>query len=297
MITALIVIIILLLIVIAWLVSAVRDIRYVNRQLVFMTQHDTNQQVHVKNRNRQIVILTRQINALASQHQQLTQQYAQSKSQLDLAIHNISHDLRTPLTVALGYGQLLQADASLTPTQQKHITSLNRNLNRLSKHLDLLLLYNRLIENRITLNSATVNISQVLQQNCLDMYDPLQEAGIQLQLSIEPDCIAQLDTEALNRIFQNILANILEHGHEQAKIKLTRQQNRIQLQASNALETPITDAQRLMDRFYTEDLSHKNQNAGLGLYIISELVKLQGGTVNLQTHDLQFQLSIQFPIK
>lgn len=286
--------IILLLAVVIYLLFVVGDVRTLVKQLRFINLAQTNKQLSVQTRNHHVVELTRQINQLITHQQATHQQSVKTKQQLDLAIHNISHDLRTPLTVASGYSQILLTDETLPATEHAQIEKLNRNLAMLSKHLDLLLLYNRLLENRITISLKPLNLSNLLTQTCLNFYDALQQRQIETELHITPNLMWDLDEEAMNRVLQNILGNILDHGYEHASIVLKQANDGITLVATNRLTAPIEHFDKLLGRFYSEDLSHTNQNAGLGLYIIAELVRMQGGEVSLESHDLEFEIKVVF---
>ncbi|WP_203648472.1 sensor histidine kinase [Secundilactobacillus yichangensis] len=290
------IILVILLAVLVYLLLIVMDLRTLITQLKFINQHTTNQQLKVKTRNPAVVALTQQINHMIAKQQATHQHSVQTQQQLDLAIHNISHDLRTPLTVASGYSQLLLTNENLPETEHGQVSKLNQNLQTLSKHLNLLLLYNRLLENRITITPKQLNLSKLLTQTCLNYYDALQRKQIMTDLKIEPNIMWQLDEEATTRILQNILGNILDHGYQKATIELKHVDQGVQLTATNQLTTPIKNFDRLLDRFYTEDLSHREQNAGLGLYIIAELSRMQGGQVRLNTKNLRFQIQVTFKI-
>lgn len=292
-----IIVTILVLIVIAaigYLIWVLFDIRKINHQLEFINHQNTNQQLQLNSRNPQIVLLSQQVNELIEQHQQVVQESIQSKNQLDLAIHNISHDLRTPLTVASGYTQVLLEDKGLEENQREQLVHLNDNLNNLTKHLDLLLLYNRLLENRVTVNKKNINVSDLLQQLVLGFYDALEQQQINVNLQIEPHILWQMDEEVFTRIVQNMIGNVLDHGFQSAKISLQQQNQQLILQIDNQLAKPIKNPQNLIDRFYTEDLSRKKQNAGLGLHIISQLAQLSDGELTIKTSGLKFSTIVQF---
>lgn len=290
------IILVILLAVLTYFLLIMMDLRTLITQLKFINQHTTNQQLKVKTRNPIVVALTQQINQLIAKQQATHQQSVQTQQQLNLAIHNISHDLRTPLTVASGYSQLLLTNENLPEAEHQQVSKLNQNLQTLSKHLNLLLLYNRLLENRITITPKQLNLSKLLTQTCLNYYDALQQKQIMTDLKIEPNIMWQLDEEATTRILQNILGNILDHGYQKATVELKHIDQGVQLTATNQLMAPIKNFDRLLDRFYTEDLSHREQNAGLGLYIIAELSRMQGGQVSLNTKDLRFQIQVTFKL-
>ncbi|RRG09928.1 MAG: sensor histidine kinase [Lactobacillus sp.] len=272
-----------------WLIYNVQSI---NQQLEQINQETTNSQITLKSQSFLLKILAQNINQLIIAQQQTNQHYLTSKLQLDLAIHNIAHDLRTPLTISSGYAQVLLKQTTANSINQRPVQQLNKNLTILSKHLDLLLLYNRIIENRIQIQIVPIDVSEQLQQQCLSFYDAFQKQKISLHLEISPHIIWSLDEEAFRRIIQNIMANIIEHGTQDATIRLHHEQSRLVLDVTNSLAAPIEHPQKLLDRFYTEDLSRKSQNAGLGLYIVTELAKRMHAKVTIETHDLTFSIKL-----
>lgn len=275
-----------------YLSYVILDIRRLNQQMRFINQQTTNGHLQLHSRNREVVELTREINQLIYKHQQSAQNYVQSRNQLDLAIHNISHDLRTPLAVSSGYTQMLLKNGQLKVEDREQLEQVNSNLVSLTENLDLLLLYNRLIENRIQINLESLNVSEILQQAALKMYDALNAHHIKLELDIQPDVIWQIDKISFERIVQNILGNVLDHGYRDAKVTLKIVETQLVLDVKNSLDKPIKNPQNLVDRFYTEDLAGKTQNAGLGLYIISQLAKLLNGNADIKTQDLSFEIRL-----
>lgn len=292
MIILLTVLAVVVIIMVGYLSYVILDIRRLNQQMRFINRQTTNGHLQLHSRNREVVELTREINQLIDKHQQSAQNYVQSKNQLDLAIHNISHDLRTPLAVSSGYTQMLLKNGQLKVEDREQFEQVNSNLVSLTENLDLLLLYNRLIENRIQINLESLNVSEILQQAALKMYDALNAHHIKLELDIQPDVIWQIDKISFERIVQNVLGNVLDHGYRDAKVTLKIVETQLVLDVENSLDKPIKNPQNLVDRFYTEDLAGKTQNAGLGLYIISQLAKLLNGNADIKTQDLSFEIRL-----
>lgn len=282
--------------IIGYLLYVLFDYRQITKQISFINHERTNQQLKCNSRNKNVVALDQQINQLLDAQQKVTRKYVKSQNQLNLAIHNISHDLRTPLTVASGYTQVLLKTNNLDSDAKKQLASINRNLNALTKNLDLLLLYNRLIEKRITPNLQQVDVSKITQQAILNIYDALKEKGIFVNLDIQPRLVWLMDEAIFQRIIQNVFGNILDHGSKQATIFLRKEGTELILRVKNQLLQPIKNPQNLIDRFYTEDLARKTKNSGLGLYIVAELTKLLNGKVDIATHDLEFEIKLVFKI-
>lgn len=270
------------------------DVRRVVGQLDAIVQDPTNKELNVHSQNRLVKNLALKINHLLNKHRQSERELYQLKNEEDVAIHNIAHDLRTPLTVASGYTQVLLKQSAIDGDNHESLVRIEQNLNSVAKHLNLLLMYNRLNEHEVALNFQKMNVTSMLQEMILGMYEAFTNKAIDLKLNLQSNCWWVTDHDALQRIFQNLLGNILEHGTKTAKITLTGDEEQLQIVFQNALAQPIKNPERLTNRFYTEDLARKSENAGLGLYITQKLTKLMQGTVTIQVEKATFTISLQF---
>lgn len=225
-----------------------------------------------------VVELTGQVESLFAEVERSERIAMREKKTLDMAISNIAHDIRTPLTVASGYTQQLLSKEELD-TALLH--KVGTNLDMVSKRLEALLEYRRLLEGALKPQFEELGISQLTIQGILPYYDAFQEAGIHLDLQVEEGLVCTTDGAMFGRLLQNLLSNILKHGKEEAIIGLYQQQGHFVLQVKNKVQQPIQHLERLTSRFYSENLSNTEESSGLGLYISQELTQLLGGTFEL----------------
>ncbi|WP_412989664.1 sensor histidine kinase [Pediococcus siamensis] len=284
----------LLCLVCGYLLFILIDVRRVINQLDEISQDPTNKELSLHSQNRLVKKLAQKINLLLNKHAKSEQQLYQLKNEQDVAIHNIAHDLRTPLTVASGYTQVLLHEQALSTEDRESLARIEQNLNSVAKHLDLLLMYNRLNEHEIALHWQRVNITKMLQKMVLGMYEAFTSKKIELNLNIQSNCWWVVDREALQRICQNLLGNILQHGTTAAKITLRGSENQLEMKFENQLTVPIKNPERLTNRFYTEDLARQSKNAGLGLYITEKLAQLMMGSVTITTQGTTFAVTLKF---
>lgn len=269
------------------------ELRHVWRQLKLIRQRPTNAELQLSSKSPVIIKLALEVNDLLRANKETYQAMERSSSQFDIAINNIAHDLRTPLTVASGYGQYLSQQQDIAEEQRSELLGkINRNLKDVEGKLEELLTYNRITEQQVEVNLAQVNVSKVLEEQLFNYFESFQESGFELDVVMTPKVTMITDINLVTRIIQNALGNMLTHGEKQAKVTLVSSDNHVSLTFSNQTSQVITDYQRLFDRFYTEDLSRKEKNAGLGLYIINELTTLLEGTVELSGTEKQFDLVI-----
>lgn len=276
-----------------YLLHALYDLQ---QQLDFLEKNQTNKELRTESRNPLLVKIVLSVNKILRKNKQNREQLIAENQQIDQAINNISHDLRTPLTVAVGYAQYLQAENVETAESQEMLKNISSNLAIVEQRLERLLDYNRLNEHRIQPQPEYFNLSEMLKETMLNMYDSFTSKAFNVQLEIEPNVFVVQDKEQTARILQNIMGNILVHGKEYTTIQLHKNVGKkiCHLEISNGLPQPIKHPERLTERFYTEDLSRQTENSGMGLYIVTKLVELQNGKMAIQTTETDFLIRIEF---
>ena len=276
-----------------YLFIILNELKNVSAQINKICNQETNLEIVLNSRNPIIVRLAREINLIIAKQKKSRLDMQIATRQLDTAINNISHDLRTPLTVASGYTQYILENNLNKNEQNTLLSNTLTNLKSVEEKLEDLLEYNKLNEDRIVLNLEKINLSRVLQEKALSMYESFVSKNIELKLDIEPNLFGIYDKKCIDRIFQNVLGNILCHGKDEGEIRLYLSDKKIIFESKNKIAKSIKYPEKLADRFYTEDLSRQDKNAGLGLYIVKELVQRQSGTLDINTSDDIFNIKIK----
>lgn len=215
----------------------------------------------------------------------------QEKKTLDMAISNIAHDIRTPLTIASGYTQQLLKDADKDQMEQQ-LQKIADNLGMVSRRLEALMEYRRLMEGAIRPKLQRVDLSQLVTQQLFAYYDAFQRAGIDLDVDLSENLLLETDSDILDRIIQNMLSNVLKHGRETASISLKKEGQKVIFQVKNKVQKPILHLDKLTNRFYSENLSSSEESSGLGLYITQQLVEILGGDLTIQAEGDWFELIV-----
>ncbi len=277
-----------------YILLAIRDLRH---QVNSIAASRTNNDVRTASRNPLIVNLANAINTLLTDQRQERADNAAVAKQIDQAINNISHDLRTPLTVASGYVQYLSEEKLPPAKAQQVLTQAEQNLETVNTRLESLLEYNRITEHRLTVQAEDFDLSALVQNALLTLYDALQTAGFTVTPQITSGVLVHLDQEKTRRIIQNLLGNALIHGIKTLHVTLSQHPAAptITLTVTNGIAHPITHLERLTDRFYTEDLAGQTGNSGLGLYITQHLAELMQGQLALTTTATAFTATVTLP--
>jgi len=254
-------------------------------------KRETGSQIRLapQNYTQTIVELANEVEKLFQEVEQTRFIARQEKKTLDMAISNIAHDIRTPLTIASGYTQQLIKGKE----ENEQLLKIATNLSVVSNRLEALMEYRRLMEGAVRPQFRQIDISKLITNQMLSFYDAFQEEGIDLQVSLQEGLVLETDPEILERIVQNMLSNVLKHGKETAQISLTRTDRSILLSVKNVVRQPIQYLEKLTNRFYSENLSNAEESSGLGLYITQQLVEILQGQLEMKAEDVWFELLIR----
>ena len=285
---------ILLLINIILAISLIRyhiAIRDLSKQIEEKIRSGSMKRIGVNFFSKTILRLHNQIENLFQEVEQNQLIMKREKRTLDMAISNIAHDIRTPLTIASGYTQQLI----------KHPDNSSETLNKIAHHQDLvskrleaLLEYRHLMEGAVKPKLEELDLSTFITKKTLAYYDVFQSSQIVLDFNVEPGLKTTTDEDLLDRIIQNLLGNVLKHGKEKARLSLKKEENRLVLEIDNLVKKPIKNIDNLSNRFYSENLSDTEESSGLGLYITEELCHLLGADMKLSTDGEWFSAFIYF---
>ena len=267
---------------------AIRDL---SKQIEEKIRSGSMKRIGVNLFSKTILRLHNQIENLFQEVEQNQLIMKQEKRTLDMAISNIAHDIRTPLTIASGYTQQLIKSPEPNP---EILNKIAHHLDLVSKRLEALLEYRHLMEGAVKPQLKELDLSTFITKKTLAYYDVFQSSHIVLDFNVEPGLKTTTDEDLLDRILQNLLGNVLKHGKERARLSLKKGEKGLVLEIDNLVKKPIKNIDNLSNRFYSENLSDTEESSGLGLYITEELVHLLGANMKLSTNEEWFSVFIYF---
>lgn len=267
---------------------AIRDL---SRQIEEKIRSGSMKRIGVNFFSKTILRLHNQIENLFQEVEQNQLIMKREKHTLDMAISNIAHDIRTPLTIASGYTQQLIKHPDNSP---ETLSKIAHHQDLVSKRLEALLEYRHLMEGAVKPKLEELDLSTFITKKTLSYYDVFQTSHIVLDFNVEPGLKTTTDEDLLDRIIQNLLGNVLKHGKEKARLSLKKEENRLVLEIDNLVKKSIKNIDNLSNRFYSENMSDTEESSGLGLYITEELVHLLGAGMKLATDGEWFSVFIYF---
>jgi signal transduction histidine kinase len=197
-------------------------------------------------------------------------------------VTNVSHDLRTPVTILRGYAETLDDDHATMSAEDRSrfIRKIVASVGRLQGLVEGLLALASLESGQGALREAGA-LHRAAREVCEEYRARARAAGVELELDLRADEAAATDPVQSRRLVQNLIDNALAHaaGATRIRIATVSGQKGIELRVTDdgAGVAPV-DLPRLFDRFYRTDKSRRAGGSGLGLSIVRQVAELHGGT-------------------
>lgn len=274
-----IVIIILVIIIIllnTYLFLIKRDLKRISRDIKVLNSRESNNIIHSEIPFRELDNLISEINAMIRKVKSQSTYFERKNRQLKKMMTNISHDLRTPLTSAFGYVDILLSKEEIN---KKELYIIEERLKRLEKLIDSFFLFSKFILQDKEIVKEEVNLLAVIEESIANYYDDYTKEGrkIILENSILKFRI-ESNKEMLIRVFDNLINNAFKHSKGDLLIKVENI-DKFRVEFINELLYPDLDVEHIFDEFYTVDIARTKGNTGLGLAITKEFINSLGGFI------------------
>lgn len=289
----LILLIVICLVLFALLLLVITDVHRISRDLDYINHHNTNAGITSNTNLPLIRKLSAGINQNLNTMHQLQIEQVEQEKKIHQMLMDLTHDIKTPLTVATGYVQLLDRQPEADP--KPSLARIANNLRSVNYYLHYLMDFNLIQEKTRSLNHQSVNVSELLKNELFDYYDQLTASGLKVTPAITDQLMLETDETLMRRIIQNLIGNWLKYAKSQAKLSFARQDNHhLVMTFSNDTAQPVSHVDQLVDRFYTTDAARTTQSVGLGLSIVQSLTITLGGKMKLEAHDDSFTVKLTF---
>ena len=223
------------------------------------------------------------------------QRRAEALAQIDRAktafFSNVSHEFRTPLTLMLGPLEDGLADAThpLPPAQRERQELVHRSGLRLLKLVNTLLDFSRIEAGRVQAAYEETDLAALCRDLASAFRSAIEKAGLRLVVDCPPvPLMAWVDRDMWEKIVLNLLSNAFKHTFEgEVTVRLRQHEGRIQLTVQDTgVGIPAHEVPRLFERFHRVEgtRGRSYEGSGIGLALVQELVRLHGGTVQVESH-------------
>lgn len=208
----------------------------------------------------------------------LKEKYEQDRQSM---LADISHDLKTPITVINGYSKAI-VDGVIPLDQAKDkIEVIYNKSNYLTGLINKFYEFSKLEHPSYTYDFKIVDEAEFVREYIASKYDELKSNNVNLQLEIADHKIMnRIDSDAMIRVFDNIINNAMKYGNTNITIKIVVNDEAIYIY-NNGEYIKDEVAQKIFEPFKMGDESRSVGGSGLGLSIVQKIVTAHGFKITL----------------
>ena len=259
--------------------------KYINARLLDIINNSENNYILIPSDIKVVKETAKGINNLLEKFNDSQIDYNRNQKVILQIFTNISHDLRTPITVLKGYIEMLYLQSQkedLPPAIHATIEKMQRNSQELVHSVNNLFNLAKIQSGDMVFHIQKVNLTQVCHEIILEFYTILEEEKFHVEVNIEDKPMyANVDIEAVGRILKNLIDNAIKYGNagKFLGISLYKKDNHIYIEVEDhGAGISEKDKIHIFTRAYTADRKKGN---GLGLAISQELANSMGGSISV----------------
>lgn len=227
--------------------------------------------------------------------------YENKAAQEDFIL-NISHDLRSPLSVILGILQCYKNEYN-EPKIKEHMDTIKRNCYKILKLINNIIDSTKLQQKHFKINRQNIDIINLIEWNisAIDKYAKMKKISLVFDTNVE-ECIISVDISSFDRIIMNLISNAIKFSPENSCIFINTWKEKDFITISvrdEGMGIPENEQKLIFNRFIQSTKNNKNEysGSGIGLDLVSNLVKAHGGTIELTSKEgIGSEFRIKMPI-
>lgn len=201
-------------------------------------------------------------------------------------IANVSHELKTPLSVIQNYGTILQQPGLEEAERIEYAKTVSLTSRRLASLVTNILKLNKLENQQIFPHVEVYNLSEQLCQ-CLLLFEELWEKkNIRLDVEIPDEVMIRSDPDLLEHVWSNLLSNAMKFTPEGGSVSVSlvvEEKTAVVTVSDTGCGMTAEQGRHIFEKFYQADTSHATRGNGLGLALVKRVVDITGSSISVQS--------------
>ena len=281
-----------------YLILLKKEIKRITNKLKNIENENSNMLLNKEFDDKDMNKLIFEINTLLKSVNEKEAKIHTKSSELQKMITNVAHDLRTPLTSALGYIDMVENSNLTEEEKEKYISIIEERLKKLSYFITSFFEFSKVISKEESIDLKKENIIGVLEECIASFYEDFANNNRKIELNTNLNKIEVMtNKQLLTRIFDNLIINAYKHSKSDLIINLEKNEKETIIIFENELEDMNIDTDEIFNEFYTVDMSRTKGNTGLGLAIAKEFVSLLKGRIYAEKEEDLLRIIIEMDIK
>ncbi len=201
-------------------------------------------------------------------------------------IANVSHEMKTPLSVMQNYGTLLQTPGLSEEKRLEYAKGVTDGSRRMADMMTNILKLNRLENQQIYPQVAEFDLGEQLCECLLQYENVWEKAEIEIETDIEENVKVKADAELLALVWNNLFSNAFKFTPSGGTVTLILGTSEdyavVKVKDTGCGMTPEV-GNHIFEKFYQGDTSHSVQGNGLGLALVKRVVDIMQGEISVES--------------
>lgn len=263
-----------------------RKLREIHQRLKAILDEDSGGRLMVFTDNKELMELAAQINRLLEKSAKVEADFCRSEISSRKMLSNISHDMKTPMTVIRGYLEIMRTKGTAEPEM---LEKAEQKAQALMELIDSFFSLAKLEAGDTDMTISRLDVCEICRESVLEFYEILTGADFQVEIGLPDEAVyAQGNREALQRILGNLISNVIRYGSEGKYLGVFLRSDERFIYVDVADKGKGIDsafAQSVFERLFTmeDSRSRSVQGNGLGLTIAKKLAEQMGGNLTLES--------------
>lgn len=261
-------------------------LKKISQKLEEIQDTDSDENVMVFTDNKVLMDLAAQINRLLENQRKVKVDYRRSEISSKKMLSNISHDIKTPMTVILGYLEIMRLNSS---GENEMLLKVEQKAQRVMELINQFFTLAKLEAGDTEITISKIDVCEACRENVLDFYELLTQKEFQVDVDISEEAVfVRGNKDALQRILFNLISNVVRYGSDGKYMGMFLRSDEKYIyidvvDKGKGIERAF--AQNVFERLFTmEDSRNREiQGNGLGLTIAQNLAHQLGGEITLES--------------
>lgn len=261
-------------------------LKKIGQKLEEIQDTDSDENVMVFTDNKVLMDLAAQINRLLENQRKVKVDFRRSEIASKKMLSNISHDIKTPMTVILGYLEIMRLNGS---GENEMLLKVEQKARRVMELINQFFTLAKLEAGDTDIEISKIDVCEVCRENVLDFYELLTQKEFRVEVDIPEEAVfVRGNKDALQRILFNLISNVVRYGTDGKYMGIFLLSDKKYIYIDVVDKGKGIDkafAQNVFERLFTmEDSRNREiQGNGLGLTIAQNLAHQLGGEIILDS--------------
>lgn len=201
-------------------------------------------------------------------------------------LSNISHELKTPVSIINNYATLLSADDISDDKRIEYAASITETSKKMTELITNILKLNQLENQNIPSDIVEYDLSEQLCECLLSFEEIWEEKNIEIEADIEEDVKINSNMQLMSIVWNNLFSNAFKFTPHGGKVSVSvKQTNKYAVVkiADTGIGIEEDKKDLIFEKFYQCDTSHSTDGNGLGLALVKRILNLTNSIIKVES--------------